>query len=638
MKDVRSFFALLLSFLITAPGGFAQTISDKPNVPAAPGTGWIASFTRPYRQAEIPPVNLANSGRLESLVRAGKIYLSLEDTIALALENNLDLEVSRYVPQMAESDYLRATAGGLLRGVPSTVAQGPASALSQAGISGVAAGAVAAATSAGAVGGTVITQTGTTIPNLDPSFFFSSSFGHLSRPQANTVTSGGLTAVDLTNDTWNSGYQQQFLSGTTLSAAFNNSYVKNNNPFNDLNPNTTSNVNVQITQHILQGWGLAVNNRNIRVAKNNVQISDLTFKLQVMTTVSAVVNLYWDLVSFNQDLRVKEKALDVAKRFYEDNQKQVRVGTLAPIEVTRAEANVAAAEQARVTSEAAVLQQEIILKTALSRNGIASPSLAGLRIVPTDTLHLPDKEVMEPTQELIERALRQRPDVDQGQINIDNAKIQLSGSRSALLPTLDVQGLFQNNALTGDRNAVPVPLTSTFKPNPNAYFTGGYGNALAQIFRRNFPDYTLTVNLTMVIRNRTAQADYIRDSLTVRQQELSQQQLINMVRQNVANAVTSIESARAAYVAAKQQRILEEETLDAENKKYALGASTPFLIVQTQRDLATAEGGEVAALATYSRARVQMELLTADIFDKYHIEIAEAKAAKVARQSKLPPQ
>ena len=245
---------------------------------------------------------------------------------------------------------------------------------------------------------------------------------------------------------------------------------------------------------------------------------------------------------------------------------------------------------------------------------------------------------MDATRDLIDRALRQRPDVEQARINIDSSKISLAGSRSALLPTLDVQALLQNNALTGERNAVPIPPSSTFKPNPNAYFLGGYGNALSQIFRRNFPDYTLTFQLNVPIRNRTAQADYIRDTLTLRQQELNQQQLLNSVRQNVANAVTAIESARAAYVAAKQQRVLQEQTLDAENKKYALGASTPFLVVQTQRDLATAEGGEVTALATYSRARTQLDLLTADILGKYHVEIAEARAGRVARQSKLPPQ
>jgi outer membrane protein len=647
--SLRTFLAVLLSLMLASPAGFAQqaspaaapapasdvvTYSDKPNVPVAPGN----FLTRPYRQAEVAPVKLENSARLEGLLRAGKLYLSLQDTIALVLENNLDIEMSRYGPQLAQTDFLRAQAGGLLRGVPSTVQQGPSSAQSQAGISTGTGGTNSGggSSSSGGTGGTVITQTGVAIPNLDPSFYFASQFGHASAPQSNTVTTGGLTAIQYNNRIFNTGYQQSWVTGTSFSAAFNNSRVYSNNPFNDLNPNTSSNVSVQISQRILQGWGLAVNNRNIRIAKNDLRISDLTFKLQVMTTVSAAVNLYWDLVSFYEDAKVKAKALEVAKKFADDNRKQVEIGTLAPIEIVRAEARVAEAEMDLTNSETAVMQQETIIKNAISRNGVASPSVADARIVPTDALMLPQNDVIENARDLEERALAIRPDLEQTRINLVNTKIGIAGSKSQLLPSLDVQANLANNGLTGQINQIPYPNQPGFIRNPDAYFIGPYSNALAQIFRHNFPNYAIGFQLSMPIRNRTAQADYIRDELSLRQAQLSQQQQINQTRVTVRNAVIAVIQARARYQAAVKDRQLQEQTLDAENKKYALGASTAFLVVQTQRDLATAQGSEVSALSAYSRARVQLDLATGDILSKYEVNIDEARTGKVTRASTLP--
>lgn len=646
MLSIRPLLAVVLAAQLIVPATWAQTQPgtpappdaqsginfDRPQVPRAPGEGWLDGFTRPYRQPTIDPVNLQNSNRLESLVRAGSIYLSLDDAIALALENNLDIELSRYGPQIAQADYLRAKAGGLLRGVPTAVRQAATSAVAQAGgtggqgTGGGGQGTASAAAEGGA-GGTVITQTGVQVPILDPTFFTGVSFGHASRPQANTVQTG-LTALQFDSKSYQVGYQQSFLTGTTVSYAWNNSNVKTNNPLNDLNPNWSANMSLQLQQRLLQGFGLAVNNRNIRISKNNLRVSDLTFKLQVMTTIAGVVNLYWDLVSFNEDLRVKKKALEVAQKFYEDNKKQVEIGTLAPIEIVRAEARVAQAEQELTNSETALLQQETIIKNALSRTGTASPTVAEARIIPTDRLTVPDTDDPGKLADLISTALTSRPDLEQTRLNIENTKIGIAGSRSQLLPSLDVQATMQNNSLTGDINTVGFrggpPLARTVDP----YFIGGYGNALSQIFRRNFPDYSVGFQLNIPIRNRTAQADYIRDQLQLRQQELNAQKQINDVRVNVQNALTAVIQARARYQAAVKERILQEQTLDAENKKYALGASTAFQVVQTQRDLAQAQASEVSALAGYSRARVQLDLQTAQILPKYRVEMSEAKAAK----------
>jgi outer membrane protein len=638
MHRIRPFLAVFLTGLILSPAGIAQEMNTtlvpgKPQVPVAPGSGFINAFTRDFRKPDIAPVNLGNSPRLESLIRAGNLYLSLEDAIAVALENNLDIELSRYGPQIAQADYLRARAGGLLRGVPTAVRAGATSALSQAGGGGGQGTGGTGGTGLGGqadTGGTVITQTGVAVPNLDPVFFFASNYGHASRPQANTITTG-LTALVFDSRSWQSGYQQSFLTGTTVSMGWNNNNVRTNNPLNDLNPNTSSNLQLQLTQRLLQGFGLAVNNRNIRVAQNNVRVSDLVFKQQVMTTIAGVVNLYWDLVSFNEDLKVRKQALDVAVKFYEDNKKQVEIGTLAPIEIVRAEARVAQAQQDLTNAETSLLQQETILKNALSRTGVASPTISEARVIPTDALTQPAYDTIENLSDLVERALSLRPDLQQANIQMDSTRIGIAGSRSQLLPSLDVNASFQNNALTGDINTVVIPGRPFPPRNPDPFFIGGYGNALAQLFRRNFPDYSVGFQLNIPINNRTARADYIRDQLQLRQQQLTLQRSINDMRVNVQNAQTALIQARARYEAAVKERQLQEQTLDAENKKYALGASTAFQVVQTQRDLAQAQASEVAALANYSRARVQLDLNTATILDKYGVNIADARDGRSSK-------
>jgi outer membrane protein len=637
MRRFHQFIAVALSALTTCPAGFAQaadvssgagvktSISSEPQVPVASGNFLTSSYQRPASA----PINMQNSPRLDAMIRAGKIYLSLDDAIALALENNIDIEVARYSPQFAQSDYLRAKAGGLLRGVPSATTATANSASSQSGTGSGQTGTGSSSGSAGvssSTGGAVITQTGTAIPNLDPNFFFAGVFGHTSSPQSNTVTTG-LSSIAYDYRSWQGGIQQSFLTGSTVSLSYTQTHVKTNNPLNDLNPNTSAAPTLQFTQHLLQVWGLAVNNRNIRVAKNNVRFSDLAFQMQVITTVAGVASLYWDLVSFVEDVKVKRMALDVAKRFYDDNKMQVQIGTLAPIEVVRADANVAQAEQDLTNSETIWEQQETIVKDALSRNGMGSPSVASAQVIPTDRLSVAEGEYNEKLEELVALALTARPDLAQARINVENAKIGLAGSRNTLLPTLDVQGTLTNNALTGEENS--QSLNGSAVPHSiDPYFLGGSGNLLSQIFRRNFPNYSIGFQLSMPFRNRSAQADYIHDSLTVRQTELNEQQAIKSVRVSVQNAWIAVIQARARYRSVLKARILQEQTLDAENMKYALGASKAFYVVQTQRDLATARTNEVAARAAYSRSLVNLDLQTSQVLTRYHIEVVEAKVGK----------
>jgi outer membrane protein len=645
MHLLHRVFALFCVVLLLVPAAGAETATPPlPNQQSQAHQvvypeGHFSRLTRAYRAPEVPPINLANSSRLESLLRAGKLYLSLQDAIALALENNLDVELQRYGPQIADSDILRAKAGGLLRGVPTSVQQGPSSATGQAGqatgISQSAATQAAASSSAGV--GTIITSTGTAVPNLDPSLVGFVRFAHSTNPQTSTFVTGTNTLIQR-QDVSNFGFQQGFLTGTTVNLGFSNLHSRSTLLRAELNPSVSSTLNLSLTQKLLQGFGPAVNSRYIRVAKNNREVSDLVFKQQVIATVSAIANLYWDLVSFNEDVRVKKQNLSTSEKLYNDNKKQVEIGTLAPIEIVRAEAEVASRQQDLTIAETRVLQQETILKNALSRTGVASPAIIESRIVPTDRIHMPDQEAIEPIQDLVANARNARPELAQARIQLENSRISLKGSKSQLMPSLDAFVNLANNGLAGELNSLPLPPGNIIPRNqPNPFFIGGLGTALTQLFSRNFPDYNAGFQLNIPLRNRAAQADMIRDELSIRQQELSLQRLENQLRVEVQNALIGLQQARATYQAAQKARVLQEQTLDAEQKKYFLGASTIYNVILVQRDLAGAQSGEVAALSQYSKARVELDRATAQTLANNNISLEEAFRGSISRPpSPLP--
>jgi outer membrane protein TolC len=431
-----------------------------------------------------------------------------------------------------------------------------------------------------------------------------------------------------------SGIQKGFVTGAQVQLGYSQTTQESNNRVSEINPFTNGAMSLSLTQPLLRGAGIAVNNRFIRIAKNQVRISDLVFKQQVIATVSTVANLYADLVSFNENVRVKKSALSLAQKLYNDNRTQVQIGTLAPIEIVKAEAEVARAEQDLTVAETQVLQQETILKNYLSRTGVNSPTVAEARIVPTDQLRMPQTEAIEPIQDLVETAVKNRPELAQTDIAIENSRISLQGDKSQLLPQLDLIAGATNNALAGSVNTLPLPTTGSaagLVRQANPAFLGGLGTVWSQIFGRNYPDYSVGFQLNIPLRNRSAQADIIRDQLTLRQNELRQRQELNQIRVDVQNALIGLQQSRAQYQAAVKSRVLQEQTLDAEQKKYALGASTVFFVIQAQRDLATAQGAEVSALSSYNRARVSLNRATGRILDVYSVSIDEAKKGQVKR-------
>jgi outer membrane protein TolC len=470
--------------------------------------------------------------------------------------------------------------------------------------------------------------TGTQVPSFDESVFLTYGWGHRTSPQANTLLTG-TSALVFENRAWNTGIQRGFSTGANATLSYSQDAQSSNSLVQNFNPFTRGNVSLDFRQPLLRGFGFAVNNRFIRIARNEVKQADLTFKQQVIATVAAVVNLYSDLVSFNEEVKVRRQALTLAEKLYNDNKKQVEIGTLAPIEIVRAEAEVARAEQDLTLAETQLLQQETVIKNYLSRTGVNSPVVADARIVPTDTLRMPETEAVQPIQDLVAVAVENRPELQQTRLAIENSRISLEGSRSQLLPQLDLVSSATNNGLAGVANPLLNPTSPSQRIEPT--FLGGLGTVWNQLLSRNFPDYSIGFQLSIPIRNRVAQADIVRDQLTLRQNELRQRQELNQIRVDVQNAVIGLQQSRARYQSAQKSRVLQEQTLDAEQKRYALGASTIFFVIQAQRDLALAQFNEVSALSAYNRSRTALNRSTGQILDLYSVSLDEARAGRVQR-------
>jgi outer membrane protein len=598
-------------------------------VSEAPPIRFVNPIIRPFHvQGRIVgPSKLTNSPRIELLVRAGNLYLSKDDVIALALENNIDIAVQRYAVPLSDEVLRRAEAGAALRDLSVAIAPGPQSVST----SGVSASAVGLAGGGAGVssGGGLVASTGVAPVSLDPYIIAQANFAHTTTPLTNLNLQFVPFFLDATR-TYVLGYNQSWATGTNAALTYVSQRNTVNSPGYPLNPYTTGYLDLTINQPLLQGLGFGVNKRFIRVAKNNIKVSELQFKLQVITSISAILNVYWDLVSFDEDLRIKEKALETANQLYEDNKHQAELGTLPLIEVTRAEAQVSQAKEDLLISQTNVAQQEIVLKNALTRNSANTGWLDDVHIVTLDKVVVPATEDLKPVSQLVADALAARPEIDQAKINLESTQINTTGTRNNLLPSLNAFVEFTNNALAGPQSTIPGT------PPATPALIGGYGNFLGQVFGRDFPNYSAGLSLTIPFRNRVAQADYVLDELNLRRSELQYQKAAAQVRVDVRNAVIGLQQARARYEAAVATRKLQEQTLEAEQMRFKFGESTIATVVQAERDLATDQSLEVQSMANYTHARIGFEQALGLTLDINNISIEEAKKGEVARPSAIP--
>jgi outer membrane protein len=645
MSRFKSILSVILCFAMALPV-FGQTPEIKGNSRA----GFFQRLTKDYQPTTVARINFEDSQRIERLIRAGRIYLSLRDAIALALENNLDIEVARLNPKLQQANLLRASAGQLLRTVSSSISSGPSSAslgiLAGANALGSTGSSSGSSSTGGVLSGLSYQLAGSAIPNLDPTVFVNAQFQHTTSPESSTFYTG-TTFLVTSYKSSTFGVQQGFLTGTQVTLGMSNTLgYKQNSPNNDFNPTDQGALSFQITQNLLNGFGVKVNNRTIRIAKNQLHSSDLTFKQQVIATVNNVVGLYWDLVSFNDSLKVKQQTLELNRQLYIDNKRRAELGALAEIDIIQAEAEMKSSQQDVVTAETQVLQQELTLKSVLTRSGFNNAAVVGARIAPTDHFDVPPQDAIQPTQDMVAEAFQKRPEIEQSQISLEDTRISMLGTKNNLLPSLSVFASLSNNGLSGAVNSLPRPVTlpsgqivnqARTPADVNGFFIGGYGSFLSQLFNRNFPNYSAGFQLNVPLRNRANQADLITDELNYRQSQIQDKQLLNSIKLNVINAQIALSQARAGLANAVEARRLQEQVLAGEKRKYELGTSNLFNVIQVQRDTTTRELAEVDARSQYVKARVALDNVLGNTLEVQNVDIGEAKNGTVTREPDMIP-
>jgi outer membrane protein len=664
--------ALLLAAAVV-PLGWAQDTSPVPSAPSTQRTGVSSSQpfdvkeyakprshfpdpVGPYTPRHVAPPNLTNTPRLEELMHDGKLYISMNDAVTLALENNLDIAIARYNLNIADTDVWRAKAGSAILGVNSGVVQNtPGGGVGGLGTqvgSGQGGTSVAAGGAGAGSGGLVVSTLGSgpLITSFDPILTGTLQIDH------NTLLSSSIfTPLSPQNTTTgNFSYQQGFAWGTNLSVGFNNTrQTSGNAPFTTLSPQLNSGFNFKLTQHLLQGFGLAPNTRYIQIAKNDREISDVAFRLQITTTVDQIENMYWDLVYAYENVRVQNDQLAFAQRTLSDTKKQVEIGTLAPIEVVRAQSTVASNQQTLTLALTNLQLEQLLMKNALSRT-LVDPVLADAEVIPTSTMELPAQEAVAPTQDLVTDALGHRPELAEARINLTNTAISNKAIRSALLPTVDLFAYYGGQGLGGSQN--PTNLCANqptseqeegFCAGPNPAAPGGetlipiaptigYGGTLNQLINSTAPDKGAGININIPLRNRAAQATQVRSEFEYRQAQLRIQQIENQVRIEVRNAQFGVQQNRASVTSAQAAVDLARQSLDAEQKKYALGASTSTLVLQNDAALTQAEVTLVSAKALYEKAEVELDRAIGLLLEHAGILISDAERGQVTRTPNIP--
>jgi outer membrane protein len=666
----RTLPRMMTAFAILActswsPSLFAQDVPSTPApqdapAPAQPQAVHLQDYSRPrsafphvaqpYLPQQLAQPNLANSPRIDSLMRDGKIYLSIDDAVALALENNLDLDIARYNLNIAQADLLRAKSGASILGISTGIVQNtPGGGVGGLGgtVGSGTGGTTVAPGGAGAGTSGLVSSTlgiGSTITSFDPALT-----GTLQLDKNNTESVSSLSPVPiLAQNTYTAdfGYTQGFEWGTVLTAGFNNTHVATNSPTSLLTPDVSSNFQVKITQNLLQGFGSLPNTRFIRIARNNREISDVAFRLQVITTVDQIENIYWDLVFAYENVRVQEESLTYAQKALEDSRRQAQVGTVPPIQVVSAQSTVATGQQNLIVAQNNLQLQELLMKNALSRS-IEDPMLAEADVIPTSTMQVPEQEPVIPIQDLITQGLSHRAELDESRIDLNSRNLSSKAVRNAMLPTLDAFAYYGGSGVGGNVN--PNLLPPICNPATSRCFSGttapppfanggpvGYGSTLNQLFNGTAPDKGIGLTLTIPLRNREAQANQVRSELEYRQAQVRLHQLENQIRIEVRNAQFDVKQNRAAVQAAQSAVDLARQTLDADQQKLKVGLTTQTAILQDASTLTTSESNLVSAKAAYEKSRIELDRSTGLLLDHSGIDVADATRGQVTHLPRVP--
>ncbi len=619
--------ALLLSMTVAE----AQTAATHATlaVPAAPAAP-VLRLDVPhshnpfdiYRPTLVPQPNLANTPRLDQLVHDGVLELSLKNTILLALENNLDLAIARYNIPIAQADILRTRAGSPFRGVNTGVVQntpgggvgGFGSGASGAGAGGTSGGAGGAGSGAnGLVQSTL--GAGTNVPSFDPVVTGLFDNEHYTQPLSN-ISIYGVPVLQQNTTDGNVNFSQAFPTGTSFSMTFQNNRAATNSPRSFLNPTLNTYYHVAVQQQLLAGFGFGPNLRYLRIAKNNQKISDEAFKLQVITTVNQIADMYWDLVAAYEDELVKSRALDFAKQTLDSGRKQLELQAIPAMDVLKDEAEVANREQDLTIAKTTLQFQELLIKNALTKN-LDDPILEAMPVKPIDSSAVDDsRSTASSTEDSIAQALKNRIELTESSIDLQNREISRNAARNALLPTVSLTAFYGGTGLAGPRNpAAGLPSTAPLD------WTGAVTNA----FNNSAKDYYVGVSLNVPIRNRVAKSDQYRSELETRQAELRMQQLKKQIRIEVRNAQYALEQSKARVDSARKARDLAQKTFDITTKEQELGAGSNLQTLTARRDLSAAESALVAAMTAYQKAKIELDRSIGTTLEANQISIESAR-------------
>jgi len=607
-KIIRVGVALLVVVSLLPAPGFAQ--DQKVNAPTAPGPDstqpqaqaapsgaisprtvdlkldyssgrkWFPDIIGPYTPMKRDEPSLTNSPRIEQLLQGSKLMLSLQDAISLALENNLAIDVERYAPWLDEVSLLRAKSG----------------------INGL-------------------------VP-FDPTFTSNLNIQDSVTPLNNPLFAGVIPTATTTPTSQappayiqhvgnvNFQYNQYFPTGTQFQAGITNNRTSTNFGFFNLyNPYLQSALTLTVTQPLLRGFGILPNTRLIIEAKRTIKVGLSQLEQQVMATTAQVSNDYWELVYARENIKVEEAAVGVSKRLYEENARRLEIGTLSSLDVLTAQSQLATDKQALVQAQSIQLQDETTLLNDITMNPLDGPLLHA-EIIPITPISTPDTGENVRIEDAVREAWQKRPELKQAGLNLENAGTDVKATKNELLPSVNIFGQYVANGLGGVQTATTTTPTGTFLPglpvvnsagvpvldefqatavttSSAVVFPGGAGQDLGRVFRGNYSTFEGGINLTLPIRNRAAQADNAQALLNERQQKTQYRQEQNAIFVSVRNALIAMQEDRASLAAAAEARKLAVQTLEDEEEKYRLGASTSYNVVLRSRDVTTAEGTEL---------------------------------------------
>ena len=565
-KPLHRWVALMLALTLT----FGQV----PSVfgqSVFPLPGW---FKENVKRPKTVDQEKAASDFLNSLMKDGKLGLTEADAIRLVLENNLDVVADRYDPWLSQYDIERGYA------------------------------------------------------LFDPKLSFTLSAGRTTNPQSNTVTSG-VAALRNLNESANFTFSQLLQTGTRYSIGYTNFRQSSNNLRNLLNPFLSSGLTATLSQPLLRNFGYLPNRRPILIARNNKEISDHIFAQRLIALVNQVQTLYWNMVFAREDIKVKQRSLDLATKTNEDNKRQVEIGTLAPIEVVKSESEIANRKEELIRAQFLLEQYDDQMKKYVSSFSDLSKITAA--IDPTDKTLAPADFKDFDLAQAVSYAIEARPEIKQLKKDVENQEINVRYFRNQLLPSVNLDLTYGTSALAG-QNRIFLP-DGTFTMGPSS----GWNDNLSSLFGRDFANYSASVTVEIPITNRAGKADFARANFSKYQAEKRLSALEQQIALEVRNAHTELEMNRARIEAAQKSRELAERNLDAEQKKFQLGTSTIRFVLEEQRNLAVAQSNEVRALVDFTKAKNNLDRAVGKTLEVHSIRVEDALSGNLQSQPKRIP-